>query len=193
MTGELEPVARGALVNVVSLSADERYALLRDGTRGAHFCVTLDRELDRDHPLLPYPGTGSTEGGLLRPSPDGDGDLVAYLVTDAGLPRAALAAVAIGPEGVRGEAGIIAERDDGELELIDADDAGRLLTLVWNVAGRSVLELLWPATGERTVVDSLPGAVVTGCVLARDGASAVLSIDGPTQPATALAPRHRDR
>jgi dipeptidyl aminopeptidase/acylaminoacyl peptidase len=182
VTGELEPVARGALVNVVSLSADERYALLRDGTRGAHFCVTLDRELDHDHPVLPYPGTGSTEDGLLRPSPGGGGELVAYLVTDAGLPRIALAAVAIGPEGIRGEAGIVAERDDGELDLIDADDAGRLLTLVWNVAGRSVLELLRPDTGERTVVDSLPGEVVTGCVLARDGTSAVFSIDGPTNP-----------
>ena len=182
VTGEREPVAHGALVNVVSLSADERYALLRDGTRGAHFCVTLDRELDRDHPLLPYPGTGSTESGLLRPSPVGDGGLVAYLVTDAGLPRAALAAVAVGPDGVRGPAGIVAERDDGELELIDADDAGRLLTLVWNVGGRSVLELLWTTTGERRVVDSLPGAVVTGCALARDGATAVLSIDGPTRP-----------
>jgi dipeptidyl aminopeptidase/acylaminoacyl peptidase len=182
VTGGREAVAHGALVNVISLSADGRYALLRDGTRGAHFCVTLDRELDHDHPLLPYPGTGSTEGGLLRPSPGGDGSLVAYLLTDAGLPRAALAAVAVGPEGVRGEAGIVAERDDGELELIDADDAGQLLTLVWNVGGRSVLELLRPVSGERSVVDSVPGAVITGCVLARDGASAVLSIDGPASP-----------
>jgi dipeptidyl aminopeptidase/acylaminoacyl peptidase len=182
VTGDREPVARGALVNVLSLSADERYALLRDGTRGAHFCVTLDRELDRDHPLLPYPETGSTESGLLRPSPDDVDGLVAYLVTDAGLSRAALAAVALGPEGVRGEAGIVAAHDDGELELIDADDAGRLLTLVWNVAGRSVLELFWPDTGQRQVIDSVPGEVITGCVLARDAASVVLSVDGSRHP-----------
>lgn len=182
VTGDHEPVAHGALVNVLSLSADERYALLRDGTRGAHFCVTLDRELDRDHPLLPYPETGSTESGLLRPSPDDPTALVAYLVTDAGLSRAALAAVALGPEGLRGEAGIVAGHDDGELELIDADDRGRLLTLVWNVAGRSVLELFWPESGERQVVEQLPGEVITACVLARDASVAVVCIDSARHP-----------
>lgn len=185
-TGEREQVARGGLVDVLDLTADERFVLLRDGTRGAHFCVTLDRELDRDHPLLPYPETGTTESGLLRPSPDGaeaSGVVyTAYLVSDAGVPRSALAAVAVGHDGVRGEAGILAARDDGELELIAADDAGRLLTLVWNVAGRSVLELLQTKTGVRTPIDPLPGEVITGCVLARDGRSAVVSVDGPAAP-----------
>ncbi len=176
-----EPLARGGLVNVLSLSEDERFALLRDGTRGAHFCVTLDRAEDHDHPLLPYPETGSTEHGLLRPAPAGDG-LIAYLTTDAGRPRFMLAAVELGPDGVRGEVGIVAERDDGELEFFDADDAGRRLLLVWNVGGRSMVELLDPVSGERIAIDSLPGSVVTGCALARDGRSAVLSIEAHNTP-----------
>ncbi|MBV9593404.1 MAG: PD40 domain-containing protein, partial [Actinobacteria bacterium] len=69
-SGAKESLAAGGLVTVLSLSDDERYALLRDGTRGAHVCSTLDRERDQDHPLLPYPSTGSTESGILRPSPD---------------------------------------------------------------------------------------------------------------------------
>lgn len=72
--GEHEPLARGRLVDVLDLSADERFALLRDGLRGARFCVTLDRTNDVDHPLLTYPETGSTETGLLRPAPPGAAD-----------------------------------------------------------------------------------------------------------------------
>jgi dipeptidyl aminopeptidase/acylaminoacyl peptidase len=183
-TGVGEPVALGGLVTVLDLSDDDRFALLRDGRRGAHFCVTLDRQLDRDHPLLPYPETGTTEVGLLRPAPYVDQpDLhTAYLVTDAGRPRAALVAVDIDAHGVRGEAGILAERDDGELEHIDSDDDGRLLMLVWNVSGRSELELLDTATEQRTAVASIPGQVITSGALARDGRTAVLSVEGPMRP-----------
>ncbi|MFP5283611.1 MAG: alpha/beta hydrolase family protein, partial [Actinomycetes bacterium] len=90
------------------------------------------------------------------------------------------AAVDLGPDGVRSPAGILAARDDGELELLDADDAGRLLTLVWNVGGRSALELFDTCTGERTEGPGVPGAVLTGCVLARNGRSAVVSVESPT-------------
>jgi dipeptidyl aminopeptidase/acylaminoacyl peptidase len=183
-TGERERIAHGGLVEVLDIAADERFALLRGGRRGQHYCVTLDRVRDHDYPLLPYPHIGSTESGLLRPAawsehPD---HLTAYLVTDAGQPRAALAGVDLERDGVRGTVGILAARDDGELERVDADDAGRLLTLVWNVAGRSVLELFDTCTEARTEVPDLPGAVITGCILARNGKSAVLSMEGPLTP-----------
>jgi dipeptidyl aminopeptidase/acylaminoacyl peptidase len=183
-SGERERIASGGLVEVLDVSADVRFALLRGGRRGVHHCVTLDRLADQDYPLLPYPHTGSTESGLLRPATWADlpDQLTAYLVTDASLPRAALAGVDLGPDGVRGHVGILAAREDGELERIDADDAGRLLTLVWNVAGRSVLELFDTCTGERSEVAGLPGAVITGCVLARTGSSALVSVESPTSP-----------
>ncbi|MBV9592328.1 MAG: S9 family peptidase, partial [Actinobacteria bacterium] len=92
------------------------------------------------------------------------------------------AAVGIGPHGLRGPAGVIAERRDGELELVDADDRGRRLLLVWNVDGASELELLEPATGIRTMIDAVPGAVITGCVLSRDGHHAVVTVDDPAHP-----------
>ncbi|HET9873889.1 MAG TPA: prolyl oligopeptidase family serine peptidase [Propionibacteriaceae bacterium] len=183
-TGERERVAEGGLVEVLDLSADERFALLRGGRRGRHYCVTLERAADQDHQLLPYPHTGSTESGLLRPAawsahPE---QLTAYLVTDAGQPRAVLAGVDLNPDGSRGTVGILASRRDAELERIDADDSGSLLTLVWNVAGRSELELFDTVTGNREAVPDLPGAVITGCVLARNGRSAVLSVEGPLNP-----------
>lgn len=179
-TGRAEELATGGLVDVLDLSADDRLALLCDGRRGAEFCVLLDRAANADHPLLPYPGTGSTDAGVLRPGPDGG--TVAYVVSDAGLPRRALLAVPIGADGRRGQAGVLARRPDGELDLIDADDSGTLITAVWNVAGGSELELLDCRSGARRAIPELSGTVITDCVVARDGACAVVTAQAPDSP-----------
>jgi dipeptidyl aminopeptidase/acylaminoacyl peptidase len=183
-TGARTGLASGGLGHVLDLSADERFALLRDGTRGAQFCRMHDRELGIDHPLLPYPETGATDAGLLRPAPPGiaGAPMVAYLASDAGQPWRTLLAVPVGSDGVRGEVGGLASRDDGELEHLDADESGRTLVLGWNIAGRSEIELLDTATGRRTGVADLPGDVVEGCVMSRDGRSVLLCVDGPACP-----------
>ena len=186
-TGAREVIARGELIQMLDLSADGRFALLRDGTRGAQFCRLVDRLRDDDLPTLPYPETGSTDVGLLRPAPPrDDGEpapgLTAYLVTDAGLARRELVAIGFRDEGRRIAAGRLAARTDAELEFADADAAGARVLLGWNVAGRSEVELLDPATGDRRPCSGLPGLVVSGAVLSRDGASAVLSVESPGAP-----------
>ncbi len=182
VTGAHIRLAEGDLITALDLSSDERFLLLRDGTRGAQFCVVVDRSGDCDHPLLPYPAAGSTDVGLLRRSPPGDPlPMTAYLVSDAGLPRRALIAQAVGPDGLRGPAGAFAARDDGELEFLDADENGKLLLLVWNVAGTSEVELLDTRTHRRRTV-SMPASVVSGCALSRDGSRLVLCIEGPDRP-----------
>ena len=182
-TGDAIPLAAGELLTVLDLSDDERFVLMRDGTRGAQFCVVVDRAADRNEPLLPFPHTGSTDVGLLRRTPPGDPlPLVAYLVTDAGLPRRVLVAQPIGEDGSRGHTGVLAERDDAELELLDADEAGRLLVLVWNVAGANEIELLDTWTGRRRSVTGLPAPVVSGCLLSRNGSRLVLCLEGPDRP-----------
>lgn len=187
-TGAGQELAAGELIDVLDLSRDGRFALLRDGERGAQFCVMLDRELDQSHRMLPYPDTGSTDVGKFRPSPPGEDDpLTVYFVSDAGRPRRELIAQSVAEGGERGSAGTLAQRDDAELELLDADAQGRLLSLVWNVGGASEVELLDTATGERRQVDGLPGfpgsdCVVSDCVLSRDGSSAMLCVEGPASP-----------
>ncbi len=180
-TGQSELVARGWLVNILDLTGDGRFALLRDGTRGAQFCRLLDREVDADHAVLPYQETGSADVGLLRPTPSGDG-LVAYLVTDAGRPRRELIAAGVREDGTRRAAGTLAAREDAELELIDADAAGRRMVLVWNVSGRSEVELLDLSTGVRRVCPGIPGEVVAGVALARGGGDAVISVESAVSP-----------
>jgi dipeptidyl aminopeptidase/acylaminoacyl peptidase len=182
-SGSEEEVASGVLVDVLDLSADERFALLRDGTRGAHVCRVLDRGTQRPHDVLPHPGTGSTDWGLLRPPPGGEpAALVAYVVTDAGQPRRALVAVPLDMEGGRAEGGVVAQREDAELEFADCDDSGERMLLVWNVEGFSELELLDTTSGERRRLGDLPGSVITGSVVARDGDRAVIAVEGPHSP-----------
>ena len=192
--GARYPLATGDLISVLDLSVDEDYVVLRDGQRGKQFCVVVDRVADDDHPLLPYPAIGSTERAIVRPAPSGDPHppgqsegmglpLIAYLATDAGLPRRQLLAIPLGPRGWRGQSGVLAPRPDCELEELDADDAGRRLLLVWNVAGgRSELELLDTWTGEACVVDDVPGSLVSGMLLSRDGSTALMAVEGPERP-----------
>ncbi len=177
-------LAVGELITVLDLSVDETFVIVKDGQRGKQFCVVVDRVSDQDHPLLPYPAIGSTDRAIIRPAPKGDDEpLVAYLATDAGLTRRQLLAIPLGPSGWRGDSGILAPRDDAELEGLDADDAGRLLLLVWNAAGGgSELELFDTWTDQSRSVPELTGLVVTHALLSRDGSTAVMSMEGPHRP-----------
>lgn len=182
VTGDLTELAVGELISVLDLSVDEEQVVVKDGPRGRQFCVVVDRVADADHPLLPYPATGSTDRAIIRPAPPADEeDLIAYVSTDAGLPRRQLVAIPLGPGGWRGRSGVLAPRD-AELEGLDADDSGRLLMLVWNVAGTSEIELLDTWTLASRTVPDLPGSVVSGALLSRDGTRAVMSVEGPERP-----------
>lgn len=183
VTGTCEPVATGELVTLLDLTADGRFALLRDGTRGAQFCRLVDRAPDVDHRLLPDERGGSTDAGLFRPAPPGEGaTFAAYLVSDAGRPRRELITIAVHADGRPASARTLAAREDAELEDADADAAGRVLVLIWNVDGHSEVELLDPATGARTPCPGLPGAVASGPAMARNGSCVVLSVEGPSAP-----------
>nr|WP_239521774.1 prolyl oligopeptidase family serine peptidase [Geodermatophilus sabuli] len=182
-TGRLDPLAEGELIHVLDVSLEERFIVIRDGERGQQYVVVVDRLTNEDFSALPHGATGSTEVALIRPAPqDHGGPVYVYLASDVGLPRRQLIGLPFGPNGWRGEARTLAAREDAELEFVDADDAGRLLLLVWNVAGRSELELLDTATGGRTPIAGLPGYVAADPVLSRDGSSVVLGVQGPTRP-----------
>ena len=182
-TGELTILASGDLISVLDLSVDQEYVIIRDGQRGRQFCVVVDRGADQDYPLLPHPAIGSTERAIIRPSPAGEDEpLIAYVATDAGLPRRQLVAIPLGPHGWRGSSGVLCPREDAELEGLDADDSGRFLLLVWNVDGRSELELLDTWTEQSRVLPGVPGLVVSGALLSRDGSTAVVAVEGPERP-----------
>lgn len=55
------------------------------------------------------------------------------------------------------------------------------MLIAWNVDGRSELEILQAASATRRI-SGLPGEVVSGGVLARDGSRAVLAIESSLIP-----------
>jgi dipeptidyl aminopeptidase/acylaminoacyl peptidase len=143
----------------------------------------IDRMMDEDFSALSQGATGSTEVGLIRPAPeDHAGPVYVYLASDVGLPRRQLIGLPFGPNGWRGEPRTLAARDDADLEWVDADDAGGLLLLVWNVDGASEIELFDTATRSSTPINGLPGLVASTPVLSRDGSSVILGVEGPERP-----------
>ena len=174
----------GELVEVLDLSADERFALLRDGPRGApdlpaarpgHGHVARGAALSRpqDRP----------SSGMLRPPPSGEpAAFVAYVVTDAGQARGALVAVPFDAAGsaVRGRGHRRPPRRRARVRR-------RLRRRVPCAGG---LERRGPerarAAGHRhrltPALSRPPRQVVRGGVVARDGHRAVLAVEGPSSP-----------
>ncbi len=180
-TGKRELLLRQPTAVALSLSADDRFVLVRTGTRGAYGCRVFDRQRAMSHQLLPVPDAGCTDEGLIRADPSGAAAWVAYMLTDTGSARRSLVAVPFGAHGRVGQAGTLAQRNDADLEAVVSDRAGQTLILVWNVDGRSEMERYHPATGRRSPLP-VPGAVVSSTIVARDGSCAVISAEGPLQP-----------
>ena len=70
------------------------------------------------------------------------------VLTDGGRERAALVAVDVATDARPMYPEVLAEREDAELERFALTEDGALAALVWNVAGRSELDLLDLATGK---------------------------------------------
>jgi len=180
-TGNREVLLHQPTAVALSLSADDRFVLIRTGTRGAYDCGVFDRQRAVSHDLLPVPDAGSTDDGLIRADPSGAATWVAYMLTDTGSARRSLVAVPFGAEGRLGQAGTLAQRNDADLEAVVSDRTGQTLILVWNVDGRSEMERYDPVTGRRSPLP-VPGTVVSSTTLARDGSCAMISAEGPLQP-----------
>ncbi|ACZ86466.1 S9 family peptidase [Streptosporangium roseum] len=119
---------------------------------------------------------GSTDQGAL--SPDG---MTAYLLSDAGRDRAALVAVR-----GDGEAVVLAERPDAELDRFALSADGRRAVLLWNDRGRSELEVLETGTGTLRPLPPPPAEVVSSVRMSLDGGQAVLAAEGPGHPSHVL-------
>lgn len=194
-TGGREVVAAGPLTHPVAMSRDQGRLLLRRGPRGVRRMYVADLPTGPPSGLpaglrggagngLPGGGErpllaglpGSTDHGAL--SPDG---MTAYLLSDAGRDRAALIAV-----GGDGEAVVLAERPDAELDRFALSADGRRAVLLWNVRGRSELEVLETGTGAVRPLPPPPAEVVSSIRMSLDGGRAVLAAEGPGHPSHVL-------
>jgi dipeptidyl aminopeptidase/acylaminoacyl peptidase len=177
--GELRLVAEnpgtGGLADV---SRDGRRAVVqRVRSRGDSNLFLIDPTTRAEALLTPHEGPATFFGGQLSP----DGSTV-YLGSNKDRDLVAFARVRIGADGKPGPIEVLVERDDAELSNFEVTLDGATALLVWNVAGRSELVFLDLATGRQTPGPKLPGGIVAGTELSRDGRLLAMAISGSALP-----------
>ncbi|MFN2497449.1 MAG: prolyl oligopeptidase family serine peptidase [Pseudonocardiaceae bacterium] len=178
-SGRRRHLASGPAAAVCTFSHDGRYAVVRLGPRGARRLRLVDTRTGSSAELL---GADATVADA-RFAPD---DRMIYLHTDAAREFAALLALPRVAAGYPESAELIAARDGVELERFALEPTGRAVVAVWNVEGRSELELVDLAGGQRRALPAPPATVVTGCAYTQDGKSLVLAVESGTEPAHVL-------
>ncbi|MDH2444495.1 prolyl oligopeptidase family serine peptidase [Amnibacterium sp. CER49] len=170
-TGALEQLVDAPIATLLALSDDGATAVVAEGPRGQEAPVVVD--LRTGTRWAPRTASGVVQAAAVTK------DGAVYVVTDAGAERMRLArAVRETDGGLTLED--VATDAHADLEAVSTDAAGGLLLLLWNVGGCSRLELLEPNGGREEVL--LPAPLVTTAVLAPDGRTALLALEGPAQP-----------
>ncbi len=159
------------------LSRDGKFGLLnRLVNRGDNNLYLVELATGKETLLTPHEGPGTFAGEF---APDGR---AVYLETNAGRDRLAFGRMELGPGGKPGKVTILAERPDAEVGSFALDDAGKTAALVWNVAGRSELELIDLATGRTTARPKLPAEIAGGLEFSKDGKSLAMIVSGAATP-----------
>ncbi len=140
-----------------------RVIVYRLKSRGDDDLWLRDLRTGREQRLTPHTDRSQFDGGLFSDA------RTVWLTSNRDTDRFALARVRLSADGAPGPLEPVARRDDAELEGLSLTDDGRAGALVWNVAGRSELELFDPATGRRTPVRGVPTELVAGVTFSRDG------------------------
>jgi dipeptidyl aminopeptidase/acylaminoacyl peptidase len=177
-TGRHRVLATGGQPVVQSITADASRAIVRRGRRGARTLHAV--AVDTGEELALYDDAGVADIGRL--SPDGRR---AYARAWVGRDLAGLDAIGL-PPALTGHATPlwrtpIASRPDADVEDVHLTAGGRTAAVLWNIAGRSELELVDLGTDERSVV-ALPEAVSHDFSFSRDGLWLATTMEGPTHP-----------
>ncbi len=144
--------------------------------RGDNNVSFVDLATGKETLLTPHEGPGSFFGELSR-----DGKTV-YLGTNGGRDKLVFARIELSPAGAPGKTTILAERADAELGTFAVNDAGTMAALLWNVSGRSELELFDLATARTISRPTLPAEVAGSLTFSKDGRSLAMIVSGAANP-----------
>jgi dipeptidyl aminopeptidase/acylaminoacyl peptidase len=177
-TGETRLVAQSPGVGALTdITEDGKRAVVgRQKSRGDNNLHLVDLATGREELLTPHEPPGTFGGGLF--SPDG---ATVYLASNKDSDRVGFAKVALGPDGKPGPIQRLKLREDAELDDFQVDEQGKTAALIWNVGGRSELELLDLATLKATPVP-LAGEIAGGLDFSADGRSLALTLSGSKLP-----------
>ena len=163
--GTTTPVAgTGGVGGATDVTADGgRVAIFRLRSRGDSDIWLRDLRTGRESRLTSHQDRSEFDGGLFSDP------RTVWVTSNRDTDLAALARVRLGADGAPGPLEVVVRRDDAELEDVAMANDGLAAALVWNVAGRSELELFDPASGRRTPVPRVPTEIVGGVIFSRNG------------------------
>jgi len=164
-----EPIARTRGIARIQDDTPSAVLLFRVLARGDSDIYLVDRRTAVETRLTPHAGQAQFWDGRLR-----DGWMLCG--TNVDRERNAFARVPIDGSG---RIEILAERNDAELEQIAYTDDRERAALVWNVAGRNVLEVIEISTGARTPV-AVPAEGIGGPTWSHDGRRLAFVATGPS-------------
>jgi dipeptidyl aminopeptidase/acylaminoacyl peptidase len=160
------------------LTRDKKWALLnRVVSRGDNNLFLVEIATGKESLLTPHEGPGAFSGAFAA-----DGRAV-YLASNKDRDLRAFARVKLTRGGAPGPIELLAARDDAELDGFEIDETGSRAALVWNVGGRSELELYDLKAGRVTSRPKLPAELVGGLDFSRNGRLLALVCSGSDSPA----------
>jgi dipeptidyl aminopeptidase/acylaminoacyl peptidase len=154
----------GGVGGAVDVTGDgARLTVFRLKSRGDSDVWLRDTRSGREVRLTPHADRSEFDGGLFSDA------RTVWLASNRDTDLRALARVRLGPDGAPGPLEVVAGRADADLDEVAVAEDGSVGALVWNVAGRSELELFDPASGRRTPVARVPTELVGAVTFSRDG------------------------
>jgi dipeptidyl aminopeptidase/acylaminoacyl peptidase len=176
-------------------------ALIRVGPRGYHEMIMLHGQteiallpsdpgsttahgviLDDHHPRRIRYGPAGELTKLYHPARGGQGYVRALIRSDNGCEFARLLEVTATPDGVSYY--IVAERPDCDLDAFAVSDDLSTVALLWNLQGRSELQILEYSDNTLTEPIPLPGLVASELSISAGGSMIAMTVQGPSAPRT---------
>ena len=182
-SGKIDLVAKNPGVgSITSVTANGRFALLmRLQSRGNNNLHLLDLANGQDTLLTPHDGLALYSGEISK-----DGRAI-YVGTNEGRDLMAFGRIPLDATGKPGRIEVIRERPDAELDGLQVNDRGTVAALMWNIGGRSELELVDLKANKTLPTPKLPGEIAGTPQFSSDGQRMALTVSGAAQPADVWA------
>ena len=177
-SGKIDLVAKTPGVGAItSVTADGRFALLsRLQSRGNNNLHLVDLANGRDILLTPHQGVAQYFGEIAN-----DGRAV-YMASNEGRDLMAFIRVPLDASGTPGTAEVLRARATAELDGGRLNQQGTIAALMWNVSGRSELELFDLKANKTVAMPKLPGEIAGPPLFSADGKRIAVTVSGAAQP-----------